>query len=200
MREAKLFSYVVQHDTGHAPNPYFGICTLCRCKYRHCPEKPPNVVELAEPGDWIVGTGGADRKKSAGHHRLVYAMKVEEKMTRDDYFRCQRFACKRKSGSEYDNHCKGDNTNPTNEFERDKQFVLISKRRFYYFGNKAVCIPLDKFPKLEKRGPGFRSDFDEDYIRRFEKWITRYKAGMHGDPCQQQSSKEKGQMRCKSSC
>lgn len=200
MREAKLFSYVVQHDTGHAPNPYFGVCTLCCCKHKKCREKPPNVVELAEPGDWIVGTGGADLTRSAGHHKLVYAMQVDEKMTRGDYFRCQTFACKKKSGTEHDNHSKGDNIKPTNRFERDEQFVLISRNRFYYFGNKAKPIPRDRFPRLEKRGPGFRSDFDDVYIKRFEKWITRHRAGKHGDSCMQQSSRERGIKKCKSSC
>lgn len=27
-----LFSYVVETDSGFAPNPFFGVCTLARCK------------------------------------------------------------------------------------------------------------------------------------------------------------------------
>jgi len=90
----KLFSYVVEHDRGHAPNPFFGVCTLCRCKYRNSQEKPPNVIELAEPGDWVAGTGGANRRKSAGHRKLVYAMRVDEKLTRKQYYSDPRFAVK----------------------------------------------------------------------------------------------------------
>ena len=77
----KLFSYVVDHDAGYGPNPYFGLCTLCRCKFRKFPERPKNIVELAEKGDWVVGTGGANPQKSAGHGKLVYAMQVEQKLT-----------------------------------------------------------------------------------------------------------------------
>jgi hypothetical protein len=80
-----LYSYVVEHDTGKAPNPYFDFCTLCRCKYRECPEDRKNIVELVKPGDWVIGTGGAG-KRSAGHGKLVYAMQVDEKLTRADYY------------------------------------------------------------------------------------------------------------------
>src|SRR5882672_7043012 len=86
-----LFSYVVEHDDGHAPNPYCGVCTLCRCKFRehkfrHGRRMPRNVVELAKEGDWIVGTGGANPRKSPGRGKLVYAMRVDEKLSREQYY------------------------------------------------------------------------------------------------------------------
>jgi len=92
----KLFSYVVEHDTGHAPNPFFGHCTLCRCKYRKSPDKPRNVVELAKKGDWVAGTGGADQRRSAGHGKLVYAMHVDKILTRKQYWHNPRFKKKRR--------------------------------------------------------------------------------------------------------
>lgn len=67
----KLFSDVVVHDKGHAPNPYFGFCTLCRCKFKKSRKARQNIVELADRGDWVIGTGGANRRKSAGHGKLV---------------------------------------------------------------------------------------------------------------------------------
>ncbi len=200
MRKTRLFSYVVEHDTGHAPNPYFGVCTLCRCKYKKPRGKHPNVVELAKPGDWIVGTGGANTKKSAGHGKLVYAMKVEEKITRGEYFRSLSFACKKPSGNKNECRSNGDNISPMNQIERNEQYVLISRNHFYYFGENAIRIPRDQFPKLEKKGPGFRSKFDDDYIKRFENWITRHKPGKRGDPCKQQTSEERKPKRCESSC
>lgn len=200
MRETRLFSYVVDHDTGDSPNPHFGFCTLCRCKYRKSLAKPRNIVELAEPGDWIVGTGGANLTKSAGHHKLIYAMKVEQKITRSEYFRRPAFSCKKPSKKGVGDQSRGDNLRPENHFENEEQYVLISKKHFYYFGNQAIRIPLDKFPHLEKRGPGFRSDFGEDYIEKFQKWITNYKTGKHGDPCKQSSFEKMKAGRCKSSC
>gem|GEM_PF-2314099 len=38
-------------------------------------------------GDWIAGTGGADPKKSAGHGKLVSAMRVDDKTTLGDFCR-----------------------------------------------------------------------------------------------------------------
>jgi hypothetical protein len=194
----KLYSYVVDHDTGFAPNPYFGVCTLCLCKYRERPGKPRNIVELAEEGDWIAGTGGADLRKSAGHGKLVYAMRVDKKLTREQYHTSPRFAKKKPSTTGTYDETRGDNKPPRNGFEKRDQFVLIS-RHFYYFGSAAISIPRD-FPNLEKRGPGFRSDFDPQYIVRFVRWLERKKAGRHGEPCQKPAPEPKRGEVCKSSC
>jgi hypothetical protein len=80
-----VYSYVVDHDTGYAPNPYCGLCTLCRCKFQEFAEGRRNIVELAEVRDWVIGTGGAS-KRSAGHGKLIYAMRVDEKPTREQYY------------------------------------------------------------------------------------------------------------------
>jgi len=90
----KLYSYVVQHDNGYAPNPYFGVCTLCRCKFRRSAAGRKNIVELAKRGEWVVGTGGAS-ERSAGHGKLIYAMRVDEKLTREQYYKARRFAQKK---------------------------------------------------------------------------------------------------------
>jgi Nucleotide modification associated domain 2 len=194
----KLFSYVVQHDLGYSPNPYFGICTLCRCKYRSSPGKPKNVVESAEPGDWILGTGGSSHK-SAGHGKIVYAMRVDAKLTRAQYFADRQFAGKKPNKTGTRKQGRGDNERPINDFEKHEQFVLIS-RHFYYFGAKAIQIP--KRFDIEKKGPGFRGNFDEACIRRFVEWLEKYKLGpgRHGDPCYTIVDKPKGSGRCKLSC
>ena len=43
----KLFSYIITHDIGFAPNPFFGYCTLANCK--------PVIRRTSKIGDWIVG-------------------------------------------------------------------------------------------------------------------------------------------------
>jgi putative DNA base modification enzyme with NMAD domain len=175
-RTRKLFSYVVDHDEGRAPNPYFGFCTLCLCKYRKTKKNRQNVVERANVGDWVVGTGGAS-KRSAGHGKIIYAMRVDKKIPRVDYYQDRTFA-KKKNGD------RGDNLRPENYFQETQQFVLISGH-YWYFGRKAIPIPKTKFPELEKRGPGFRSDFKESYISRFTSWLKKNykKRGRRGKPC-----------------
>lgn len=133
-----VYSYVVEHDNGYAPNPYFGFCTLCRCKLRKRPESKRNIVELAEKGDWVIGTGGAS-KRSAGHGMLVYAMRVDEKLTRWEYFTDSRFKQKKPVKAGTYKQTRGDNEPPVNDFEKHNQFALVS-RHFYYFGANAIDI------------------------------------------------------------
>ncbi len=164
----KLFSYVVDHDLGFAPNPFGGFCTLAKCKYG---KKKRNIVEMVEEGDWIAGTGGADLTKSAGHGKLIYAMRVDEKIPLADY-------CRTMSGNRID---------AEHETIEDGRYALIS-RHFFYFGRNA--INLTEIPKklqkhsFEKRGPGYRCDFTDEYVQEFVKWLEKtFKGGVHGQPC-----------------
>jgi hypothetical protein len=172
----RLFSYVVQHDLGYAPNPFHGYCTLAHCKFGR---KRKNIVDLADRKDWVVGTGGADLRVSSGHGRLVYAMKISDILNLKQYFKDCRFRQKKIKSSL--------NPSPDN-LQRDRdnavRRVLIAKE-FYYFGRQAVKIP-ERFliHPLEKRGPGFRyRNFDAAFIAAFERWIRAKKRGVNGLPC-----------------
>src|SRR6185437_7952769 len=77
-------SYIVARDFGFAPNPFFDWCTLATCK--------PVIRRTARVGDWILGTGSADKKRSG---QAIYAMRVDEAMPFDDYWADQRFVRKR---------------------------------------------------------------------------------------------------------
>ena len=77
-----LFSYVVRYDSGFAPNPFFGYCTLATCK--------PGIRKQARVGDWVVGTGSNRIGVRRGGH-LVYAMRVTEVITTSEYWRDERF-------------------------------------------------------------------------------------------------------------
>ena len=186
-RAPKLYSYVVDHDTGEAPNPFFGFCTLCLCKYRSSMKKSRNIVELAGTGDWLVGTGGIDLAKSAGHGKLIYAMRVTNKLTLGEYFRSPEFELKKPKPNGKKHWQYGDNLRPVGLFESSQRFVLISDH-FYYFGRNAIPIPPKASPQLEKKGRGFKSGFDEAFIKRFAHWIERqsgFKPGRHGKPCKE---------------
>lgn len=79
---ATLHSYIVRFDSGFAPNPFYGFCTLATCK--------PIIRKVAKVGDWIVGGGSNDRSVRRGGH-LVYAMRVEEILTFSQYNADPRF-------------------------------------------------------------------------------------------------------------
>jgi hypothetical protein len=196
----KIYSYVVDHDNGYGPNPYFGYCTLCRCKFDERRRKK-NIVELAKEGDWVIGTGGANLRQSAGGGKLVYAMRVDERLSREKYYNDLRFAQKKPLKTGTYEQTRGDNEPPLDDFEKRKQFALVS-HYFYYFGARAIPIPPGEFPDLEKKCQGFKSCFDAEYIRRFVAWLEKDRTpGKYGDPCYQElADKPKGSKRCKSSC
>ena len=83
---ARIHSYVVRYDSGFAPNPFYSYCTLATCK--------PSIRRSANVGDWVVGSGSNDRSVRRGGH-LVYAMRVTEAMTFDEYGRDPRFESKK---------------------------------------------------------------------------------------------------------
>jgi hypothetical protein len=80
----RLHSYVLDHDYGFAPNPFYGVCTLATCK--------PRIREHAKLGDYVVGTGCAKRKRRG---YLIYLMRVSEITTFDEYWNDPRFIQKR---------------------------------------------------------------------------------------------------------
>jgi hypothetical protein len=164
---SRLFSYVVDHDYGFAPNPFGGFCTLAKCKYG---SKRRNVIELAEAGDWVAGTGGADLKKSAGRGKLIYAMRVDEIVPLDEYCQAHR----------------GNRVDAEPEDDGQDRLALIS-HHFFYFGRNAVAIadvPREHLDHpFEKTGPGHRSDFHEEFVLAFARWLkVTFRVGVHGPP------------------
>src|SRR6185295_10141314 len=81
---SKVYIYVVDRDFGFAPNPFHGYCTLATCK--------PGIRNRAEVGDWVIGMGGA-RLKATG--RCIFAMRVSEKLTFNEYWESPRFLDKK---------------------------------------------------------------------------------------------------------
>lgn len=150
----KLFSYVITRDHGFAPNPFGGCCTLATCK--------PLLRKQAQPGDWVIGTGS----KVAGlKGRLIYVMRVDEKLTFDEYWNDPRFVAKKSVFNSGLKHCFGDNVyhhdpatgewlqedshhslegggiNITNlETDTRWPYVLVSYH-YRYFGSNHVALP-----------------------------------------------------------
>lgn len=79
--QTSIFVYTVKEDTGFAPNPFHGVCTLATCK--------PDIRKIAKPGDFVIG------KAKAPHGlRAVVVMEVNEILTFDEYWHDPEFACK----------------------------------------------------------------------------------------------------------
>ena len=73
----KLFSYIIPIDDGAAPNPFGGLCTLAICK--------PGIRKAAKVGDWVAGLGSKNAPNGDLSGHLVYAMRVEDTKTIQEY-------------------------------------------------------------------------------------------------------------------
>ena len=184
--------YVVDRDFGFAPNPFHGVCTLATCM--------PRIRAKAQIDDWIVGVGGA-RLKATG--RCVYAMRVTQTASFNDYWQATEFFDKRPVRNGSSAMMVGDNiyhrspedspwsqldshhSNPdgtTNEANLAKDTsadrVLIS-RDFYYFGKLAPTVPSKILNGLGyKNGIGHRK-YDLERASKLLCWVRDEHPGDH---------------------
>ena len=197
----ELFVYTVAYDVGFAPNPFYGFCTLATCK--------AEVRQAADVGDWVVGVGSVS-KGQAG--RLVYALRVEEKLHYDKYWIDTRFKSKQpfRSGStkqlygdnvyhrpstddgwiqEDCRHSLNDGTPNLDHVKRDtkRPFVLISQT-FCYFGDSAIEIP-EEFRSWTGQDRfvalrSYRRNFPSELQERFVEWLESLISdiGIRGNP------------------
>ncbi|MCL1840533.1 MAG: hypothetical protein FWF75_02125 [Propionibacteriaceae bacterium] len=98
-RVDELISYVMTVDSGFAPNPYFGLCTLACCKPKLRAGVGNRVMKAAGcddvrrvPADvvrdmhiWVVGLAGRALTRYA-YRGVVYAMQVMQVMDFATYF------------------------------------------------------------------------------------------------------------------
>ncbi|MFD1156804.1 Nmad2 family putative nucleotide modification protein [Roseovarius aestuarii] len=196
-----LYSYVVRYDSGFAPNPFGGYCTLATCK--------PGIRKSAQIGDWLLGTGSSNKKVNRGGH-IVYAMRVEEAVETCDYWRDERFQMKKpvipgswktacgdniyqplKDGSWHQlnsYHSRDDGSPKKPHIARDTavQRILISQQ-FVYFGAEGPLLP-SPFREggawdLLRSKRGYSRIQDTQIIDEFEFWFESLElTGFHGQP------------------
>ena len=146
----KLYSYIVRRDFGFAPNPFYDFCTLATCK--------PVIRRTATVGDWVIGTGSKSKQRNG---YLVYAMRVTETMSFDEYWKDTRFRNKRpdmhasvkkscgdniyhkdpdsNEWCQIDSHHSCNDTNVCNDTKVDR--VLVSDD-FIYWGGTGPKLPM----------------------------------------------------------
>ncbi len=163
-----IFVYNVWYDTGFAPNPFHGVCTLATCK--------PKLRKLAECGDFVIG-------KAPNVTRAVYVMEVNEIMTFDEYWHDPDFECKRPRCDGDPMYACGDNIyhraadgswvqacsfHDCSKIADDTEktdHVLVS-RDFTYFGAEGPNVP-----ELHDKPLKVCGDFTDRDRRELEAWI-----------------------------
>ena len=176
-------------DSGFAPNPFDGFCSLACCK--------PIIRRTAITGDWIIGTGS---KGSVGNDKLIFAMKITEKIDFDSYYHDKRFY-NRLDNIYFKNkgnwNQKKNKHHHKEDIEHDLggEYVLISCH-FYYFGKNAIEIP-EKFWEIIKTGPGHKCTFPTNLVIEFIEWLgENYTLGKQGEPYDYINESENDESNC----
>ena len=180
----RLFSYCIPVDDGAAPNPFGGICTLAICK--------PVIRRVADVGCWVVGTGSSNVNGIDYSGKIIYAMRVSEKVTMEKYdqlcltkypFKIPKWSSNIRSeklgDSVYDFQKKINgkpsvrpsvHTKENRDHDLGGENVLISDF-FYYFGKEAIEIP-DEYRIIARQGQGHQSNKNEEVKEKFIQWLT----------------------------
>jgi len=181
----RVYSYIIDHDLGFAPNPFHGVCTLAACK--------PQIRKSARIGDIVIGTGS---RPNGLEGRLSYWMRVTRITTFTDYWFAPEFRAKRPrmNGSRMlrhgDNiyhrdpdtgiwmqadsfHSAADGSISPPNLRRDTgttERVLIGDE-FAYWGGEGPPIPasLSDFVHTTQ---GHRCRFPPDRVERFLAWLV----------------------------
>ena len=176
------------HDTGFAPNPFHGILTLANCK--------PLIRLKKREGDFIAGfTSKRMCRDKYDKARLVYIMKVNEKLSYSEYYNDPRFQCKIPANNNLISRA-GDNIykpsqmaekgfiqkpnpyhNDRNDMDHDLKgkYVLISEE-FIYFGSGAILISEFNIniPKGQS-GHGVKTDNETEVKKLWKYLLNKYK-------------------------
>ncbi len=108
----KYLFYRMTHDSGFAPNPFWGYLTLSACTPNHSDQAKGLKI-----GDWIIGVEAkslAEQRRKKGlnpnvEQSLIYVAKIDEILNLNEYFQDKRFE-KKKFRKSYDyKEGRGDN-------------------------------------------------------------------------------------------
>ena len=184
---SRLYTYVVRHDAGLAPNPFWGWCTLAVCT-------PNHQGSRVQPGDWIAGF--LDKKHG---YRFLYAMEVSERIHMDAYFNDPRFSRKKPLIEGTTKQRCGDNfysqdANGTwqqhgtmyheslEAMRQDTQHPWVfAAQRFWYLGREAQPLPSRLLPLAGGRGA--RVNHAADLVDEFKSWVEEnFAVGVRAPP------------------
>lgn len=182
---SRLYTYIVTVDSGLAPNPFSGWCTLAVCT-------PNHQGSAVRQGDWIAGFS----PKYKGY-QFIYAMKVDERIHMNDYFHDPRFQSKKPvMNGGWKERC-GDNLYwqdekgawiqlPTDFHKKmlDKDtrvpYVFVGKE-FWYLGKARSDVPEEFLAMIGGRGA--RVNHPAGLPEKFMQWVRwNFRTGITAEP------------------
>jgi Nucleotide modification associated domain 2 len=181
-------SYAIVHDTGFAPNPFGGYCTLAACT-------PNHQGILFSRGDWLVGHATADRG-----HGMIYAMEMSEVLDFDTYYNDLRFEHEEPRFDQTWREACGDNIyhragdgawlqyptlfhgTPQNRVQDTRYPRVFISEHFDYFGENAPAIQ-EQFRVLVRDRQGCKCSYPNDLVKSFVEWLqANFVPGVRGKP------------------
>jgi hypothetical protein len=187
-KPGKICFYIIISDTGLAPNPFHGFCTLSLCT-------PNHMRARLVKGDWIVGCF-----RSGQPPRFVYVMQIDEALSLAEYYGNPRYTCKKPSGNNWKTKV-GDNIyylNHNGLFQQDSNALFhhdmasqtkdkrgnrtFIGRKFVYLGRNAISLPPTFYNCLPAtQGIKYLRSKDPLY-QQFINWSNTLAKGYKGDP------------------
>ena len=185
MNNIRYYFYIIARDYGFAPNPFYGFCTLACCKSQ--------IRKHAQKGDWIIGLGS---KALQCRGKIIFAMKVTETLTFNEYYKDKRFSLKKPNikgslktmhgDNVYYKNSKGqwiqDDCHHNHEnkkircqnIEMDTKInrVLISDH-FFYFGNTPLYESSELFNNIEEKTKKLRSGIQYNGLEKQGKGLVK---------------------------
>ena len=199
MNNIRYYFYIIARDYGFAPNPFYGFCTLACCKSQ--------IRKQAQKGDWVIGLGS---KALKCRRHIIFAMKVTETLTFNEYYKDKRFLLKKPfvegslktmhgdnvyyknpKGKWIQDDCHHNHTDPkirckNIDMDTKEDRVLISDY-FFYFGINALTGSNKLFSDIKEKMKRVRSfrykDMDKegsDLVKFLHK--HKKKSGIYGEP------------------
>lgn len=192
-----VYSYIVTHDSGFAPNPFHGRLTLACCK--------PAIRRSAHVGDLVIGL-------SRRSERIVYATRVSEVLSIGDYWGDVRFAAKtpdmtsrsmvaRQGDNIYEpfgigtfrqlpsrhSHDDGSENPESMRDDLGGGRVLVAAE-FVYFGGDGPELP--EALSFLSVGRGHRCKFTPAEVQAVVEWFAAQPRGVRGRPAMWRSDDE----------
>ncbi len=199
----KVCAYVLTVNSGLAPNPFFGVCTLALCT-------PNHMRANLGSGDYLVGMSSRTLMHRHGWYepRILYAMKIDSVLDLDDYY--AKYPAKRGDSNGSSIEQVGDaiyKKNDSGDLEHIKESeehlgleeqdingnrVFIGKT-YWHFGAKITSLPDGNWAQIlshsfrgiryiyntQNRSNSRWSDAD---LEQFLGWLNRYPKGIIGMP------------------
>lgn len=192
-------SYKMTTDSGFAPNPFGYALTLATCK--------PGMRRVAVEGEWIAGfTSVKLNGDLVGKERLIYLMRVAEKIRLCDYFTDPRFQDKipkirvselsawvcdniylpkypdAELPDQFEQLCNRSHGPADQPSDINGKFVLVAGD-FYYFGRNAIRLPMEVRPSVPQGQAGYGRLTNSPLSDRFVRYIRdNYPEGCIGLP------------------